>query len=86
MINDQEALEHIRRACVVFYEMAAVSPYGRTSAVVGFFVLFAQVFDACGAVVAVADDAEVFEDDSENEPDSCKKELDAFGDRGEKFH
>lgn len=58
----------------------------QASPVVGFFVLFAQILDACGAVVAVTDEAEIFKDDPENEPESCKKDPDASGKITEKFH
>lgn len=56
------------------------------SPVVGFPVFFAHVLDAGGAIVAVADDAEVFEDDSEHEPEPGEENPDAPGEITEKIH
>jgi hypothetical protein len=56
------------------------------SPIVGFFVLFPQVFDAGTAVVAVTDETEVFEDDPENEPESGEQDPDASGNTVEEFH
>lgn len=39
-----------------------------------FFVFVSHFFDAGGAVVAVADEAEVFEDDADDQPESCEED------------
>ena len=54
--------------------------------VIGFFILFTKIFDAGSAVVAVAYDPEIFENDSEDKPNAGKKYSDAAECVPEKRH
>lgn len=54
--------------------------------VVGFFIFFPKVFYSGGSVVAVTDNAEIFEHDSYYKPDAGKKDSDAAEYCTEKRH